>query len=149
MKVMTIAEEILAYFSQEVGAKVNPKGQGGEAKLLIAERKSFLSKKKVEYSAKFRVDEDDRSVHFTETLKESGSGLSGGDMVDVGGGFTFAKETYRTGPGGRDGSLEAQGNLLGKKYAFTFDYGRIRAAVRAIAERHAYRFEYQVFPRGL
>jgi hypothetical protein len=135
MKVMTIAEEILAYFSQEVGAKVNPKGQGGEAKLLIAERKSFLSKKKVEYSAKFRVDEDDRSVHFTETLKESGSGLS--------------KETYRTGPGGRDGSLEAQGNLLGKKYAFTFDYGRIRAAVRAIAERHAYRFEYQVFPRGL
>lgn len=146
---MSIAAEILAYFSQELGANVNPKGQGGEAHMVIAERKSFLAKKKVEYTAKFRVDEDDRSVHFTETLKESGSGISGGDMVDVGGGFTFAKETYRTGPGGRDGSLEAQGNLLGKKYAFTFDYGKIRGAVRAIAERHAYRFEYQVFPRGL
>lgn len=146
---MSIADEILAYLSQEVGAETRLKGQGGEAHMVIAERKSFLSKKRVEYTAKFRVDEDDRSVHFTETLKESGSGLSGGDTADVGGGFTFAKETYRTGPGGRDGSLEAQGNLLGKKYAFTFDYGKIRAAVRAIAERHAYRFEYQVFPRGL
>ncbi len=146
---MGVAEEILAYFSQEVGAKVTAKNQGGEASLVIAEQKSFLSKKRVDYSAKFKVDDTDRSVHFTETLKERGAGMSGGSNVDVGGGWSFSKETYKTGPNGREGSIEAQGSMLGKKYAFTFDYGKIRAAVQALAERNGYRFEYQVFPRGL
>ncbi|OFW58188.1 MAG: hypothetical protein A2133_00700 [Actinobacteria bacterium RBG_16_64_13] len=115
----------------------------------MAEQKSFLSKKRVEYSAKFKVDDDDRAVRFFEMLKESGAGMSGGDALDVGGGWGFSKETYKTSLGGRDGSLEAQGSLLGKKYAFTFDYGRIRTAVQAIAQRNGYRFDYQVTPKGL
>ena len=146
---MGVSDEIRSFLSDDVGAKVGGKGQGGDARLVIAERKSFLSKKTVEYSAKFKVQDDDRVVRFFEMLKESGSGMSGGDAGDVGGGWGLSKETYKTGAGGRDGSLEAQGSLLGKKYEFTFDYGRIRAAVRAIAKQHGYRFDYQLTPKGL
>jgi hypothetical protein len=146
---MGVADEIKSYLSQDVGAKVVGKDQGGEARLVIAEQKSFLSKKTVEYSAKFKVQDDDRVVRFFEMLKESGTGMSGGDARDVGGGWGFSKETYKTGLGGRDGSLQAQGSLLGNKYAFEFDYAKIRKTVQAIAERHGYRFDYQVTPRGL
>ena len=146
---MGVADEIRSYFSEELGAKVGGKGPGGDAKLVIAAQKSFLSKKTVEYSAKFKVEEDARAVRFFEMLKESGAGMSGGEAGDVGGGWGFSKETYKSGPGGREGSLEAQGSLLGKKYGFVFDYGRIRTAVQAIAERHGYRFDYQLTPKGL
>ena len=146
---MGIADEIRSYLGDQVGAKVGGRGQSGDAKLVIAEQKSFLSKKTVEYSAKFKVDDDDRVVRFFEMLKESGSGMSGGDAGDVGGGWGFSKETYKTGPGGRDGDIEAQGSLLGNKYAFTFDYARIRTTVQAIAEQHGYRLDYQLTPKGL
>jgi len=146
---MGVADEIRSYLGNEVGAKVGGKGQNGDAKLVIAEQKSFLSKKTVEYSAKFKVQDDDRVVRFFEMLKESGSGMSGGDAGDVGGGWGLSKQTYKTGAGGRDGGIDAQGSLLGNKYAFTFDYARIRTAVQAIAERNGYRFDYQLTPRGL
>jgi hypothetical protein len=146
---MAVADEIRSYLSEEVGAKLGGKGQSGEAKLVIAEQKSFLSKKTVEYSAKFKVEDADRVVRFFEMLKESGSGMSGGDAGDVGGGWGVSKGTYKTGSSGRDGNIEAQGSLLGNKYAFTFDYGRIRTAVQAIAERNGYRFDYQLTPKGL
>jgi hypothetical protein len=148
-RIVSVADEIRSYLSDEVRAQVTAKGQGGEAKLVIAEQKSFLSKKKVEYVAKFKVDDGERVVHFFEMLKESGAGMSGGDSLDVGGGWGVSKSTYKTGFGGREGSLESQGSLLGNKYAFTFDYGQTRAAVQAIAERSGYRFEYQVTPKGL
>jgi predicted RNA-binding protein YlqC (UPF0109 family) len=146
---MGVADEIRSYLGNDVGAKVGGKGQNGDATLVIAEVKSFLSKKKVEYSLKFKVQDEDRVVRFFEMLKESGSGMSGGDAGDVGGGWGFSKETYKTGAAGREGGIEAQGNMLGKKFAFTFDYAAIRTAVQAIAERNGYRFEYQITPKGL
>ena len=145
---MAVADEIRSYLGNDVGAKVGGKGQNGEAKLIIAEQKSFLSKKTVEYSARFKVLDDDRVVRFFEMLKESGAGMSAGDG-DVGGGWAVSKGTYKTGTGGREGSIEAQGSLLGNKYAFTFDYARIRMGVQAIAERNGYRFDYQLTPKGL
>jgi hypothetical protein len=148
-EMVALADEIRSYFSQGVGAKVGGKGQSGEAKIVIAEQKSFLSKKTVEYSAKFKVDDDDRAVRFFEMLKESGSGMSGGDAGDVGGGWGFSKETYKTGAGGREGSIEAQGSLLGNKYAFTVDYSKIRAAVQTLAEQQGYRLDYRLTPKGL
>jgi hypothetical protein len=147
-EIMGVAEEIRSYLGS-LGANVGGKGQNGDAKLVIAEQKSFLSKKKVEYSAKFKVQDEDRVVRFFEMLKESGSGMSGSDASDVGGGWGFSKETYKTGAGGREGSIEAQGSLLGNKYAFTFNYAEIRTAIQAIAERNGYRFEYQITPKGL
>ena len=145
---MEVADEIRSYLDGEVGAKVGGKGQSGDAKLIIAEQKSFLSKKTVEYSAKFKIQDDDHVVRFFEMLKESGSGMSASDG-DVGGGWGVSKGTYKSGVGGRDGGIEAQGSLLGNKYAFTFDYARIRTAVQEIAERHGYRFDYQLTPKGL
>jgi hypothetical protein len=146
---MSVAEAIRSYLANEAGAQVSGKGQSGEAKLLVAEQKSLLSKKKVEYSAKFKVQDEERVVRFFEMLKESGSGMSGGDAGDFGGGWGVTKTTYKMGTGGLEGSLETQGALLGKKFAFAFDYGKIRTAVRAIAEQNGYRFEYQVTPKGL
>jgi hypothetical protein len=75
--------------------------------------------------------------------------MSSGDAGEVGGGWGSSKETYKTGPGGREGSIEAQGSLLGKKYAFTFDYARVRKEVQQITERSGYAFEYRITPRGL
>ena len=145
---MEVAQAIVGCLAR-LGAEVKCNEDRGEAKLVLAEKKSFLSKKKVEYQAKFRVDERERVVRFFEMLKESGSGMSGGDIDDVGGGFGFKKETYKTGGGGREGTLEAQGNLLGQTYSFTFDYGWTRSAIEAISVHHGYRFEYQLTPKGL
>ena len=145
---MGITQGIAACFTG-LGAEVKCKDDRGEAKLVLAEKKSFLSKKKVEYQAKFRVDDDERVVRFFEMLKETGSGVSGGSADDVGGGFGFKKETYKSGGGGREGTLEAQGNMLGKTYSFTFDYGRARTAAEGVAAQHGYRFEYQLTPKGL
>lgn len=46
-------------------------------------------------------------------LKESGSGMSGGDAEDVGGGWGVSKESSKTGAGEREGNIEAQGSLRG------------------------------------
>jgi hypothetical protein len=146
---VSVAEQIRAHFAGIAGAKVAGKGQTGEISMTIAEQKSFLSKKKVEYSAKFKADDDERLVRFFEMLRESGSGMSGSDSGDFGGGWGFSTETYKTGFGGREGTIEAQGSLLGKKYSFAFDYGKLRAQVQAIAEQNGYRFDYQLTPKGL
>jgi hypothetical protein len=142
-----VADEIRSFLAQE-GAKIGGKGTSGDAKLVVAEQKSFLSKKTVEYSARFKVDEDERVVRFFEVLKESGSGMSGGGADDVGGGWGFGKETYKTG-GGREGNISEQGALLGKKYSFEFDYARIREGIEKIAIERGYRFDCRITPKGL
>jgi hypothetical protein len=146
---MNVTETITSYLAGVAGAQVTGKGQGGEAKLVVAEQKSLLSRKKVEYYAKFKVDDVERVVRFFEMLKESGSGMSGGDSSDFGGGWGVTKTTYKMSGGGLEGTLESQGALLGKKFGFTLDYAKIRNAVQAIAEQNGYRFEYQVTPKGL
>ncbi len=146
---MSVTEAIKSYLAGEAGAQVTGKGQDGEAKLVVAEQKSLLAKKKVEYSAKFKVDDRERVVRFFEMLKESGAGMSGGDAGDFGGGWGVTKTSYKMGGGGLEGTLESQGALLGKKFGFTFEYGKIRNAVKAIAEQEGYRFEYQATPKGL
>lgn len=145
---MPVADEIRAYLSGLPGANAGGKNDKGDVKLTIAEQKSFLTKKKVEYAAKFAVDDSARTVRFFEMLKESGSGMTSSD-TDFGGGWGVSKETYKSGMGGREGTIEQQGSLLGKKFAFTFDYGRIRNDVRSIAERNGYEFSYQITPKGL
>jgi hypothetical protein len=145
---MAVADEIRSYLGNDVGAKVGGKGHSGDGKLVIAEQKSFLSKKTVEYFAKFKVEDEDRVVRFFEMLKESGSGMSAGDG-EVGGGWGVSKGTFKSGGKGLEGGIEAQGSLLGNTYAFTFDYAKIRSGVQQIAERNGYRFEYQVTPKGL
>ncbi|MBN1857412.1 MAG: ribonucleoside-triphosphate reductase [Dehalococcoidia bacterium] len=114
----------------------------------VAERKVFLSKKKLTYSAKFRIDDAKKEVRFTEMLKEASSGMSSGDS-DFGPGFGFKKETYKTGTGPREGVIEQQSELFGKQYTYTFDFKTVRTAIEAAATAAGYALKYQMTPVGL
>jgi hypothetical protein len=119
-----------------------------EFSAVIAERKAFLSRKKLTYSARMRVDDGARTIAFSEMLAESGSGLSSGGGLDEGmsSGFGFKTESYNTTSGARKGHIEEQSNLFGKTYQYTFNHQEIRSRVEAVANAAGYRLEYQIVP---
>jgi hypothetical protein len=114
----------------------------------VAERKAMLSKKKLAYLAKFRLDEAKKELRFTEILKESGAGLSSGDS-DLSPGFAFKAETYKTGTGCREGSIKEQSDLFGKQYSYNFDFSGIRTLIETETVRAGYSFKYQPTASGL
>ncbi|MDO8735513.1 MAG: hypothetical protein Q7K29_00310 [Thermoleophilia bacterium] len=120
-------------------------------KAVIAERKAFLSKKKLEYIARFRVDDEAKTIRFSEMLKESGSGISSGGGIDsdMSPGFGFKKETYKTGAGPREGTIEEQSTLFGKQYEYRFDFKEIRGGFEKIAADNGYSFSYSITPAGI
>ena len=109
-------------------------------KLTVAERRVLLSKKKLTYSAKFRVDDDNKELRFTEVLTESGSGMSGGDD-GFGPGFGFKKESYRTGAGPRSGTIAEQSQFFGAKYDYAFEFSKIREEMERLARDAGYTFK--------
>jgi hypothetical protein len=113
---------------------------------VIAERKAFLTKQKLEYRAKFRLDDAEKILKFTEMLLESKSGLSTGDTTP---GFGFKAETYSLKGKQREGTIEEQSDLFGKKYEYRFDFKKIRSAIENIATKNGYQFKYQITPVGL
>jgi len=118
----------------------------GEA--LLAERKAFLSKKKLTYKCKARVDEAAHTVRFWEMLIEKGSGVSsGGDDFAPGGGFSAG--TYKTGGKERSGSIETVSSLFGKDYNYQWDYAAVRIALRGVAEAQGYGFETVLNPKSV
>ncbi len=123
----------------------------GSARLeaVIAERKAFLSKKKLTYICRFRVDEPAKEVRFFEMLKESGFGVSGGGDADMSPGFGFKKETYSTLGKERKGTIEEQSKLFRKDYSYRFDFGAFREAVRKASEDAGYRFEVKLMERSV
>ena len=131
-------------FVEGIPATLKEKRGSYSVEVTVAERKAFLSKKKLTYSAKFRVDEDKKELHFTEMLKESGAGVSAGE-----GGFGFKKESYKTGAGPREGSIEEQSTLFGAQYNYTFDFSKVRAFIESEAVKAGYAFRYQTTPLGL
>ena len=114
----------------------------------VAERKAFLSTKKLAYRAVFRIDEAKKEVRFSEMLKESSSGISSG-TDDISPGFGFKTETYKTGIGPREGCIAEQSELFGKKYNYSFDYSKIRKDIEAAAVKAGYGFKYQITTVGL
>jgi hypothetical protein len=120
-----------------------------EFKSVIAERKAFLSKKKLTYSLKFRINEEAKEIKFTEMLMESGFGMSGGIGDDMSPGFGFKTESYNTLKGPREGSIQEQSNLFGKKYDYQFNWGTVRKNIEEIAKRNGYQFKYQITSLGL
>jgi hypothetical protein len=118
-------------------------------KAVVAERKAALSRKKLTYIAQYCVDEAQREVRFTERLKETGFGLAGGGDTDVSPGVGFKTETFRTGAGPREGTLEEQSSLFGQQYRYAFDFKALRAAVAAIVREAGLDFKYQVTSRHL
>lgn len=135
-------------FVEQIPATLKEKRGVHSVKFTVAERKVFLSKKKLTYSAKFRVDEDKKELRFTEMLKESGSGVSSGDS-EFGSGFGFKKESYKTGTGPREGSIEEQSKLFGAQYSYTFDFSKVRTFIESEAVKAGYTFKYQITPLGL
>lgn len=133
---------------QTYGGKWSEKKGVWSYSALIAERKAFLSKKKLEYSFSFKVDDSAKTVRFSEMLSEVSSGLqtSGDFDSDLTPGFGVKKETYNTLSGGRRGTIEEQSNLFGKDYSYKFNYAEIRQKVKQAAEAAGYQFDYQVLP---
>jgi hypothetical protein len=146
---MALLDEIKR-IAQQAGAMLDEKKGVYTFRVLVAERKAFLSKKRLEYIAKFRIDDTGKEIWFTEMLKESGSGLSaGGDMEDMSPGFGFKASVYKTGMGGREGTIEEQSNLFGKTYAYKFDFKAIKGQFESTAQSAKYNFKYQMIPIGL
>ena len=108
---------------------------------VIAERKAFLSKKKLTYKSKVRVNDEKKEVTFFEMLSESNSGLSAGS------GFEFKKETYRVKGKEREGGIEEMSNLFGKKYQYSFDYKKIREAIKEEAQKTGYSFSVKLLEK--
>jgi hypothetical protein len=134
-------------FAASIGAELKEKKGVWTMRLVVAERKAFLSRKKLEYAAKFSINDASREVRFTELLKESGSGVSGGD--DAAPGFGFKKETYRTGTGPRDGDIKQQSDYFGQQYTYDFDWSEIRTRFEQAAEDAGYTFKYSVTGAGI
>ena len=109
---------------------------------VLAERKAFLSRKKLRYCARARLVETAGELLFSECLKESGLGLSSGDD-DLSPGFSFKKESYQTGGGPREGKIEEQSRLFGKDYSYTFDFADFRRMVEAATRDAGYTFTWK------
>jgi hypothetical protein len=114
---------------------------------LIAERKAFLTKKKLTYKCKLRVDDSSRTVRFWEMLVEKGSGVSAGD--DMSPGFGLKKETYGTSGKTRSGSIEEASNLFGKEFTYLWDYAAVRTAVRTATEAAGYTLDVVLNPKSV
>lgn len=144
---MDILEEIKKALSERGGEWKEKKGIW-EFSAIIAERKAFLAKKKLTYSAKMKIDEEKKLVSFSEMLVDSGSGFSSGGGFDDGisTGVGFKKETYNTMNKGREGTIEEQSGLFGKKYEYQFDYKEIRSKVEKVVKNAGFSFEYQILP---
>ena len=144
---MALSDDI-AGMAGSIGAELKEKKGVYTIRLTVAERKAFLSKKKLEYIAKYRVDDAARELRFTEMLKESGSGVSGGGD-DISPGFGFKAETYKTGAGPREGTITEQSQYFGKQYSYSYDFSAIRTWVEQAATAAGYTFDYTVTSAGL
>ena len=144
---MSLPEEIRQFVADR-GAKLEESNGIFTAALVIAERRAFLTGKKLAYIAKFRIDESAKEVRFTEMLKESGWGISGGD-IDSSPGWGFKVQKYRIGAGARKGTIKEQSILFGKKYSYSFDFETIRSAIEEKTRAAGFTFKYQITPLGL
>jgi hypothetical protein len=112
---------------------------------VVAERKAFLCRQKLVYSARFRIDENTGELQFSEMLKETGFGLGAGSSDDgLSPGVGFRKTTSRTGLGPREGAIEERSSYFGKKYSYTFDFSLFRERIKATATAAGYSFVYKL-----
>ena len=138
---MALSQEIVQY-AQEISANLKERKGSNTLSLIVAERKTFLSKQKLTYQAKFRIDETEKLVKFTEMLVESSSGMNAG--------MDYQTQNFRTGKGGQQESvIEKQSILFGKKYSYDFDFANIRGKIESLTEEAGYNFQYQITAKGL
>lgn len=112
---------------------------------VVAERKMLLCKQKLVYAVKFRIDETRKELTFSEMLKETGFGLSGGTTDSgISPGWGFKKSTCQTALGPREETIEERSTLFRKKYSYTFDFSRIRERMKTAAAAAGYNFIYKL-----
>ena len=128
---------------ENYGGKWNEKEGILDFSATIAERKSFLSKMKLIYTAKMRIDDGVKVVKFSEMFTEVGSGPSPGSGFGDGmsTGFGFKIVSYNTLDGARQGTIKEQSNLLEEEYSYYFDYNDVRLRVKDIVEKAGYKFK--------
>jgi len=138
---MDLLQSIQSY-AKSIPADFKEKKGSCDLSFIVAERKAFLSKQKLTYQAKFRIDDQGRTVHFAEILKEASSGM------DAGAGFQTT--SFSTGKGGQQNSvIEQQSQQFGKKYDYQFDFKAVRGRIESLAKEAGYKFEYQITFKGL
>ncbi|MBI5428788.1 MAG: hypothetical protein HZA02_11045 [Nitrospinae bacterium] len=137
--------DAIGEIAADLSLELREKGGVFSLEKIVAERKAFLTRKKLVYSARIALDEGKKELVFTESLKETGFGLSMDSDPDMTPGFGFKAETYKTRAGPREGTIEEQSNLFGKTYNYSFDFANIRGRFAALAERAGYAFRYKIF----
>jgi len=143
-----ISKNTLEEIAKKINGKLTKKNNAYTIVSVIAERKAFLSTKKLEYIVTFKMDDEKNIFNFSEMLKESGSGLSmgGGFGDDMSPGFGFKSGSYKTGMGPREESIEEQSKLFGKDYQYKFDFKEMRQKFESLAKENNYEFKYQILP---
>jgi hypothetical protein len=141
-----VMENIKIIFAN-LNGKWNEKKGLWEFSTVIAERKAFLSKKKLTYSVKLRVDDAAKVVRFSEMLMETGSGFSSGGLDDgISSGFGVKTESYNTFKSAPQITIEEQSKQFGKDFTYSFNFQETREKVRVLVEGAGYKFEYQILP---
>ena len=93
-----------------------------------------VGKKKIEYSARLRVDTAAKTVVFWEMIKEEGLGL--------GALFSFKTETYRSDGKTRTGTVsETAYGLGGKGIDYNWDYAQVRSLVENAVRSRGWEFK--------
>lgn len=96
----------------------------------VAQASWGTGKKKVDYSARMKAVEPERTLYFFEMLKEQGAGLSFGG---------FKAESYSTVGTKRSGTTkEVVLGPQGVAMDYEWDYGQTRAIVESVAARHGW-----------
>lgn len=138
---MSLKEELMKV-SKNFPAEFKEQRDGSLVlQFVIAERKAFLSKKKLTYKSKTKVNEEKKEITFFEMLSESNAGLSAGS------GFEFKKETYGTKGKERKGGIEEMSKLFGKSYKYSFDYKKTREAIKEEAQKAGYSFSVKLMEK--
>jgi hypothetical protein len=128
--------------ADSIGAELKEKKGAYTLTLVVAERKAFLSKKKLEYVARFRVDDSARELKSTEMLKETGSGISSGDDVSPQGLGSRPRRKRREQTHGRAASRSDLTTLASN--ILTATTGAIRTRIEQAAQASGYSFSYSI-----
>ena len=132
----------LQAYAKSIPADFKEKKGSCDLSFTVAERKALLSKQKLTYQAKFRIDEQEKMIHFAEMLKEASSGMDAG--------MGFQTSSFSTGKGGQQNSvIEQQSIQFGKKYDYQFDFKTVRGQIEKLAKESGYGFQYQITFKGL
>ncbi len=134
--------ESLQEYARNLPAELKEKNGMLTFSFVVAGSKTFLSKQKLIYEAKLRINQSSKVVKFTEMLKESSAGMQAG--------AGFQMQTYSTVKGGqREGGIEHQSNQFGKKYSYQVDFKTVHNHIEDLAKQAGYKFHYQLTSLGL